>query len=479
MVRGCAVRRSSRGRDCSGGPLRQALFDAYRSPGCLGDRGVARGTERGESRRGRAAADQDRRGELPQGELGQCAMGGEFGQERGFVAVEDTGRGGDAHPSVTSCGVGDEIGQRLWQGCGGADCQVGCDVVRGAAGVQGPADTAGTEAPHRRRATGLPVGHRIQQCCESRGRGAGDDGGEVGADPGRRGRGGQQPPGCDVEFFVGVGRQVGTERGQRTPCQHAQQFAFADHGAERCRVLGRGVVGERTVPGHERPQLRSDLHALSCREPRCRGEQPVAGLQTAAAVRRTGERGKRLVVFVARPGGGERQVPPCPEQYGELFCGLLLGPGVVRLGGRYAIAVASQQSGGVRGLQGDAYDGVVRLGGLAEPGQFTRADPARLQPGRWSGRARRKDGGGMGRERGGGRRGLPLHLRGGDGHQLRDGRQRFERSVPIGAPQSQGHLDRHPDGPVPVTVLEQKPAVECPAGAWLEVVVRSPERDEQ
>ncbi|MFI7137660.1 hypothetical protein ACIBQ5_07820 [Streptomyces massasporeus] len=51
--------------------------------------------------------------------------------------------------------------------------------------------------------------------------------------------------------------------------------------------------------------------------------------------------------------------------------------------------------------------------------------------------------------------------------------------MPTGPPQSQGHLDRHPDRPVPVTVLEQKSAVECPTGARLEVATRSPEHDER
>ncbi|MFE9404393.1 hypothetical protein ACFYNY_21920 [Streptomyces sp. NPDC006530] len=47
------------------------------------------------------------------------------------------------------------------------------------------------------------------------------------------------------------------------------------------------------------------------------------------------------------------------------------------------------------------------------------------------------------------------------------------------APQSQGHLGRDPDGLVPVTVLERKPVVQSPSGAWLEVAARSPEHDGQ
>lgn len=135
------------------------------------------------------------------------------------------------------------------------------------------------------------------------------------------------------------------------------------------------------MPGDQRPEIRGGPQALTCREQAGCGQQPVASLPAAVAGRCAGEGGKRLVVLVTSPGRGERQVPPCPKEYGELLRRFLFRPGVISVGGCHVIAVPAQQPGNVRGLEGDAYDGVFGLGGLADPGQFTCADPAGLQPG--------------------------------------------------------------------------------------------------
>ncbi len=154
-----------------------------------------------------------------------------------LVAVEDTGGGGDAHAPVAASGVRDQVRQRLWERPGSGGGQVGRDVLRGSAGVQSPADTVAAEPPHRCGAAGLPVRDGVQEGGQPRGRCAGDDGGEVGADPGSRGGRGQQPPALDAEPFRIAGPQVDAEGGKGASREYAEEFGLADHGGERSAVL--------------------------------------------------------------------------------------------------------------------------------------------------------------------------------------------------------------------------------------------------
>ncbi len=158
-------------------------------------------------------------------------------------------------------GVVDQIRQRLRDGADGDGRQVGRDRLGRTARVQGAAYGARPEPPHRRRASGLPVRGGVQERGEPDGRGAGDDGREVGAEAGGLGGGGQQVLTGSGQGFGVMGLCDGADTGEGAASDDAEQFGLADMRGERSGILGE-LLGERAVPAGQRPQFRCALRPL-------------------------------------------------------------------------------------------------------------------------------------------------------------------------------------------------------------------------
>jgi len=103
---------------------------------------------------------------------------------------------------------------------------------------------------------------------------AGDDGREVGAEAGGPRGGRQQALTSRDQGFRVVGPHGGTDAGQSAAGDDSEQFCFADQRRERRGVL-RESMGERAVPGDQRPQFRGALRCLVRRAVCCGGEESV------------------------------------------------------------------------------------------------------------------------------------------------------------------------------------------------------------